>query len=237
MQMKLNQEKIPWAMAAGRAALGPVFVVGEVSGWSGVAMAWLVVTALLSDIRLENMPGGDARRTPFTRKTSIGALALMLALCVPTSRAFAAKPGEALYANGTSQIALDTLGTLDTTSPAQLIFRYKGPSGTPAEIPIAYTRIRSFEPRRDVVRHLGFLPALAAGLVAARQRTYTLTISYADSSDVAQVATFQLAERDQRAVEEILRALAPQSCMVTPYNPCAANRGPRPLPATTSASK
>jgi phosphatidylglycerophosphate synthase len=50
MQMKLNQEKIPWAMAAGRAALGPVFVVGEVSGWSGVAMAWLVVTALLSDI-------------------------------------------------------------------------------------------------------------------------------------------------------------------------------------------
>ena len=38
---------VPWAMAAGRAALGPVVVVG---GWSGVALASMVVAALVSDI-------------------------------------------------------------------------------------------------------------------------------------------------------------------------------------------
>lgn len=41
---------VPWAMAAGRAALGPLVVVGERCGWSGVALASMVVAALVSDI-------------------------------------------------------------------------------------------------------------------------------------------------------------------------------------------
>ena len=50
MQIKAQKEQIPWAMAAGRAVLGPVLVAGAISGWNGVMMAWLVGTALLSDI-------------------------------------------------------------------------------------------------------------------------------------------------------------------------------------------
>ena len=41
---------IPWMMAGGRAVLGPVMVVGEHAGWSGLALAMLVVTGLFSDI-------------------------------------------------------------------------------------------------------------------------------------------------------------------------------------------
>jgi len=41
---------IPWAMAAGRALLGPVVLFGECCGWSGATLAAMVVAALLSDI-------------------------------------------------------------------------------------------------------------------------------------------------------------------------------------------
>jgi phosphatidylglycerophosphate synthase len=45
-----NKRYIPWAMAAGRALLGPVLIAGAELGWNGMAMAGLVVAALLSDI-------------------------------------------------------------------------------------------------------------------------------------------------------------------------------------------
>jgi CDP-diacylglycerol--glycerol-3-phosphate 3-phosphatidyltransferase len=41
---------IPWTMAAGRAALGPVMIAGAACGWNGGALAAMVVAALLSDI-------------------------------------------------------------------------------------------------------------------------------------------------------------------------------------------
>jgi CDP-diacylglycerol--glycerol-3-phosphate 3-phosphatidyltransferase len=44
------KERIPWLMAASRAALGPVVILGERARWNGVTLAVLVVTALLSDI-------------------------------------------------------------------------------------------------------------------------------------------------------------------------------------------
>ncbi len=50
MQIKIGKQQIPWAMAAGRALLGPVLILGEECGWSGLMMAWLVVAALVSDI-------------------------------------------------------------------------------------------------------------------------------------------------------------------------------------------
>lgn len=44
------RKSVPWMMVAGRAALGPVVLVGERCGWSGVALAGMVLAALLSDI-------------------------------------------------------------------------------------------------------------------------------------------------------------------------------------------
>ncbi len=45
-----TRKMIPWMMAAGRAALGPVMIAGAACGWNGVALAGMVVAALLSDI-------------------------------------------------------------------------------------------------------------------------------------------------------------------------------------------
>jgi len=45
-----RKQWIPWTMVAGRAALGPVVALGERCGWSGSALAAIVVTALVSDI-------------------------------------------------------------------------------------------------------------------------------------------------------------------------------------------
>jgi len=50
MQMSFRKEQIPWVMAAGRAVLGLLMVVGQACGWNGVAMAAMIVSALLSDI-------------------------------------------------------------------------------------------------------------------------------------------------------------------------------------------
>ena len=50
MRIRMQKQQVPWAMAAGRAVLGPALIAGEVSGWNGLTMAWLVATALVSDI-------------------------------------------------------------------------------------------------------------------------------------------------------------------------------------------
>ena len=46
----MRKQHIPWMMATGRALLGPVLVIGEKCRWSGLGLAALIVTALLSDI-------------------------------------------------------------------------------------------------------------------------------------------------------------------------------------------
>jgi phosphatidylglycerophosphate synthase len=50
MRTNLSKEHIPWLMAAARALLGPVLIVGAECGWNGLALAGIVVAALLSDI-------------------------------------------------------------------------------------------------------------------------------------------------------------------------------------------
>jgi phosphatidylglycerophosphate synthase len=48
--MRINRTLIPWLMAAGRAALGPILIAGARANWNGFGLAFLVISALLSDI-------------------------------------------------------------------------------------------------------------------------------------------------------------------------------------------
>src|SRR3984957_11529202 len=50
MHIGFRKEQIPWMMAAVRAALGPILIAGQACGWSGFALAGMVLTALVSDI-------------------------------------------------------------------------------------------------------------------------------------------------------------------------------------------
>jgi len=47
---RFHREWIPWGMAAGRAALGPVLIAGAVCEWNPLALVGMVVAALMSDI-------------------------------------------------------------------------------------------------------------------------------------------------------------------------------------------
>ena len=50
MRMNFGKQYIPWVMAAGRAALGPVLIAGAACSWNGFTLAGIVVGALVSDI-------------------------------------------------------------------------------------------------------------------------------------------------------------------------------------------
>ena len=50
MRFPFRKEHLPWGMAGARAALGPILIAGQSCNWSGLALASLVLTALLSDI-------------------------------------------------------------------------------------------------------------------------------------------------------------------------------------------
>jgi phosphatidylglycerophosphate synthase len=50
MLLTLRKQHIPWLMAATRAALGPIVILGQACRWNGITLAALIVAALLSDI-------------------------------------------------------------------------------------------------------------------------------------------------------------------------------------------
>jgi phosphatidylglycerophosphate synthase len=48
--MPLHKQHIPWLLAATRALLGPILILGAAVNWNGLTLASIVLTALLSDI-------------------------------------------------------------------------------------------------------------------------------------------------------------------------------------------
>jgi hypothetical protein len=84
--------------------------------------------------------------------------------------AFAVDAGQAEYAGGTWHVPKGTVGTLDTTAPAGLVFRYGGASA--AEVAIDYRNISNFEYTSPVAHHLGLLPFIVRGLIRPQERRH-----------------------------------------------------------------
>ncbi len=334
-ESRIAKERIPWLMAAGRAALGPVMIIGEHARWNGVTLAALIIAALLSDIfdgvlaRRWNCDSAGVRlfdsmadivfyvgcaialwmRHPsvvrelavpiaevvglealclavafikFGRLPSyhsylaktwglvlasalvaafvtkhptdwivaalvLGALSnlegLAMSLVMPVWRqdvktlavawrlrgiarrrgsrfipritgaailmfAIAALPlhaqksGEAIYETGTSPITANTAAPLNATAEA---LRFEAP--TPLVIP--YEKIARVEFRKDVREHLGFFPAMFAGMFFARVHIYRVTLSYYDGAQKQHAAIFQVTRDDSITLSELLRARVP----------------------------
>lgn len=349
--MKLQRRHIPWAMAAGRALLGPIVILGERCNWSGLALASLVITALGSDIfdgvlarrwncdtagvrlfdtmadtifyvcvaaalwigqpRLwhENalllgillslealrfivdLPrfgkpasyhtylaktwglvmaiavvltfasGAPSRLVPVTLvlgiaadaeglamsavlpawrkdvKTLAAALRLrrqildphlqsaagrprviallgttLLVVLFASGSLLAIEPNHAVYIGGSAAVAPDTIGTLDTTAPAALVFRFTKPDHTAGEVAINYASIKTVQPTNEVMHHLGVAPAIAVGLLAARKHRYFITVTWNDTAGVAQVVQIEVSRRDQNALVAVIRARMPHPC-------------------------
>jgi CDP-diacylglycerol--glycerol-3-phosphate 3-phosphatidyltransferase len=354
MNTKIGKEMIPWLMAAGRAALGPVLVVGTKCSWNGAVLAAMVVGALLSDIfdgvlarrwkcdtagvrlfdsmadtvfylcvaaalwmgqpevlrhyagllilllileaqrfaldfikfgkpasyhsylakawgltmavgvvavfwtrhpspilscalwlgvacNLEGLmmsailpvwvrdvktlrvawqlrrdlvgPSREMKRARASKVMVNVAIVLALLFGLSTSRAaYAVERREAAYAGGSTGITRDTVGILDTSSPAALIFKYKMPDGRPGQLEMNYKDIQSFTHRDEATHQLGILPLIAVSLVSVRAKRHTVSIAYGDANGATQVAIFEVASSDRHALLEVLVARDPQIC-------------------------
>jgi hypothetical protein len=132
-------------------------------------------------------------------------LCLLLTLALPIA---AVEDDQVMYAGGTAPaLRAGVVGRLDTTSETSLTFEYSG-----AKLLIPYADIQSFEYSTEVTRHLGFMPAIAVGLVKMRRHRHYFRISYRGADVGSQVAVFEIPKQMPRTLRAVLQAHAPQSC-------------------------
>jgi|HubBroStandDraft_1064217.scaffolds.fasta_scaffold230730_2 hypothetical protein len=135
----------------------------------------------------------------------IVAFCLLLVAVLP---ACAAEDGLVMYAGGTiPSLQAGVGGHLDTSSQTALSFEYAG-----NKLLIPYAKIDSFRYSQPVAHHLGFLPAVAIGLVKSRQRKHIFQVSFRDENNAAQVAIFEVPKSMPEALRAILQTRAPQAC-------------------------
>ena len=139
-------------------------------------------------------------------------MAIALTIAAP---AFALEPGHDIYDGGTATtVPQGSAGSLDTTSPTTLIFK-----ASSSEIDIPYHSIQSMQYSTELARHLGAVPAAAAGLVRHRERKHYLTINYQDAAGTAQIALFEIPKQEPKVLLPILRTRTP-ICQSKP-DPCS----------------
>jgi len=146
------------------------------------------------------------------RLMTVGLLmALTMATSFPLS---AADHDEVTYTGGTIPgVTVGSTGRLDTTSETTLTFEYGS-----KRLVIPFAAIRSFQYSTEVTHHLGVLPAIAVGLLKARERRHYFRISFRDTNNVPQVSVFEVPKRMPRTLKAVLQARVQQACR--PYSPC-----------------
>jgi hypothetical protein len=138
------------------------------------------------------------------RKIVVAILLLMPALPVLAL----VEGNQVAYVSGTtSTVKAGSTGTLDTTDKNDLVF-----NSSEGTLRIPYARMDHIGYHTDVARHLGVLPAMAAGLVRKRERKHFLEVSYHDASGAIQVAQFELAKGVPATLLPVLNARAPKAC-------------------------
>ena len=191
----VTKHPVGWIVAA--------LVLGALSNLEGLAMSFIMpvwrqdVKTLAVAWRLRGIAQhGGSKFIP----KIMGAAVLMFAVAaLPLS---AQKPGEAIYETGTSPIAANTAAPMTATAEG---LRFEAP--TPLAIP--YEKIAKVEFRKDVREHLGFFPAMFAGMFFARVHIYRITLSYYDGAQKEDAAVFQVTRDDSITLSELLRARAP----------------------------
>ena len=129
--------------------------MGILCDLEGLAMSWVMplwrkdvkTFGAALQLRGDLMRRGSQRGTHRwreRRRVIFTAFLGMVVSAVFVSSAFAVQDGQVAYAGGTVHVARGTMGSLDTTSPTALVFRY-GSGGGHVEIP--YTNISNLSTR------------------------------------------------------------------------------------------
>jgi hypothetical protein len=138
---------------------------------------------------------------------SLLACCLLLVMTLPLA---AIEDGQVLYEGGTvPDIKAGSIGRLDTTSETSLTFEHGA-----GKLVIPFAAIEAFQYAPEVKRHLGVLPAIAVGLLKARERRHFFRISYRDGNNFSQVAIFEVPKQMPPTLQAVLQARAPRACKV-----------------------
>jgi hypothetical protein len=131
----------------------------------------------------------------------VGVAALGLALS-----ARAVDRMDATYINGTAKaVPEEARAALDTSSTAALELHAGATT-----VPIPYSRVTSYEYRVENRFRLGALPAVAVGLLKAREKRHLLTIAWTDDQGNEQTATFETTRDRARGLIKVLDIRSPQ---------------------------
>jgi len=210
-------------------------VLGIATDVEGLAMSLLLpvwrkdVKTIAAALRLRrelvsSTPRVNGRAAPIG--ATLGALMIVL---LSTTPALALEHNQAVYIGGSAPLAPDSTAIVDTASPSTLLLHYRNPDGSLGQVAIDYASIRSAQPTKEVTHHLGVAPAIAVGLMAARQHRYFLTLTWTDAAGAAQVVILETSRRDQDSLLAVIRVRMPHPCP-GPASPCVQRPSPRRVP-------
>jgi hypothetical protein len=125
-----------------------------------------------------------------------------------------------------------TVGEFDITVPDKMIFRAPGNP----DLAMPYANIVEFSSREEVTHHLGVLAVIVLGLLGPREKQHFITISYRDSSDTMQMASFEVAKKTPDIVVSLLQARARNACERREFGACTPVVTPPRLPLNVNVN-
>ena len=136
------------------------------------------------------------------------AVVAILAMIGWDTSAFALNGFEVTYLTGTVQGANQGMpGLLDNTATNALHFQ-----GNASQFSIPFTNIRSYQYREETKFRLGVLPAIAVGMLKARSKVHTVSISWQGERGVPEVVTLQMSKHTAEGLMTLLRTRAERAC-------------------------
>lgn len=148
------------------------------------------------------------------------AAALMLTLAAPGMTAIAEDTPDVTYVSGTVPgIKEGVTGKLDTTVADDLKFQ----AGA-AEFSVPYSEVTRIEYREQNRFRLGVVGTIVVGMLKAREKVRTVTITWKDGRDIRNVVTLEMKKERAVALLDVLRArtrIVPSVCEAKFNESCA----------------
>lgn len=130
------------------------------------------------------------------------AIVLMIAVTAPGITVWAEETADVTYMSGTVPgIKEGVAGKLDTTVADDLKFE----AGA-AEFSIPYAKVTRIEYREQNRFRLGVAATIVVGIVKARHKVHTVTITWNDDKDIANVVTLEMPKARAESLLTVLRA-------------------------------
>jgi hypothetical protein len=125
-------------------------------------------------------------------------------MLVNVGQAYAETGADATYVSGTAAgMKEGATGRLDTTAAKELKFQ----AGS-AELSVPYEQMTRVEYREENRFKLGVAGTIVVGILKAREKVHTVTITWKDDKDTPNVATLEMTRERATGLLDVLKARA-----------------------------